>query len=463
MSFRQITQSAVILSFAAIVGLVTAGCTRTEGGAGPNGGAPQAQIASDPPSSAAEVGPICPEHGVPEAMCTRCKPSLIGKFKAAGDWCQEHGYPESVCPICRGTGDGTGAPPDRLEVRLKRPETARLAGIETAPVRSSPGDLELVANARIVYDAARIAQVNARASGIVIEVAVDVGQWVARGARLLLIESAEVGANRSHLQAARARERIAESDYLRQQRLFEKGIAAAQEVQAAEKEWEASKAETASLASALSLIGPEAGQASRFDVVAPLAGTVLRRGATLGERVGPDRELFTIADTRTMWAEIDVPERSAGLVAPGLAATIEIDGCGGPPLHGRIESMGTEIDPVTRTAHARVPLENPDGALRANMFGRARIALNAPPQSSLRVPREAVQSVDGESFVFVRLREDLFETRRVSLGREREDGVEIANGLTGSEQVVTTGSFLLKTETLKGSIGAGCCAAEPGK
>src|SRR5213594_1489452 len=45
-------------------------------------------------------GALCKEHGVLEAVCTKCNPALIAVFKAKGDWCEEHGFPESVCPIC---------------------------------------------------------------------------------------------------------------------------------------------------------------------------------------------------------------------------------------------------------------------------------------------------------------------------------------------------------------------------
>mgnify|MGYP001820771591 FL=1 len=53
-------------------------------------------------ASASAVAPgMCGEHGVPEALCTKCNPKLAEVFKAKGDWCEEHGFPESFCPICK--------------------------------------------------------------------------------------------------------------------------------------------------------------------------------------------------------------------------------------------------------------------------------------------------------------------------------------------------------------------------
>jgi cobalt-zinc-cadmium efflux system membrane fusion protein len=90
------------------------------------------------------------------------------------------------------------------------------------------------------------------------------------------------------------------------------------------------------------------------------------------------------------------------------------------------------------------------------MFGRAEIALGGA-RPTVMVPRAAVQRVKHVALVFVRAADDVFETRRVELGIADGDLVEIAKGVAAGEPVVTEGSFLLKTETLKGSIGAGCC------
>lgn len=110
----------------------------------------------------------------------------------------------------------------------------------------------------------------------------------------------------------------------------------------------------------------------------------------------------------------------------------------------------------TRTAMARVRLGNADGALRANMFGRAQITVGGI-EGVVTVPRAAVQRANGVDVVFVRLSGTQFTTRRVTTGARGDAWVEITQGVAAGEEVVTVGSFLLKTETLKGSIGAGCC------
>jgi len=127
-----------------------------------------------------------------------------------------------------------------------------------------------------------------------------------------------------------------------------------------------------------------------------------------------------------------------------------------------VKFVSPAIDPQTRTTRARAVLQNRDGALRANMYARARIVDDSNAASVL-VPREAVQDAKGVQLVFVQLSQDSYEARRVRTSPAEDDRVAIASDVRPGERVVTTGSFLLKTETLKESIGAGCCEVEPPK
>jgi cobalt-zinc-cadmium efflux system membrane fusion protein len=110
----------------------------------------------------------------------------------------------------------------------------------------------------------------------------------------------------------------------------------------------------------------------------------------------------------------------------------------------------------------RAPLDNPRGALRANMFARARIDVGGD-RSAVVVPTSAVQRARSATIVFVKLADDQYETRRVTVGSTDGQTTTLLKGIAPGEEVVTTGSFLLKTETLKESIGAGCCEADERK
>ena len=446
----------------ALIAVVLVGCARehepdeTAAHAAERKEAPRASAASD----------MCAEHGVLEALCTKCHPALTAVFKAKGDWCEEHGFPESICPTCHPERGGRpavaietkddGAPADGLPVNLKSPDIEKHAGIQTAKAVVSENAPGVDAVARIVYDAAKVARVNARAAGVVRDLRVDVGSKVKKGEALAVIESASVGADRSALMAAQARVKGAEAEAQRQRELAGLGISAAKNVQASEQELAAARAEVSAAQAALGVVGASADGTGGYVLAAPLQGVVVKRDVAVGQTVDTAAVLFEVVDASAMWAEIDVAEADLAHVAVGQEAVLSLDALPDHALSGTIDYIAPEVDAKTRTAKARIALKNVDGKLRANMYGRARISIGAGRQSVV-VPREALQTAKGVHVVFVRNGAGKFETRRVKLGLDLDDRVEIKDGLKAGEEVVTTGSFLLKTETLKDSIGAGCC------
>jgi len=414
------------------------------------------------------VAPLCREHGVVDALCTKCNPALIPVFSAKGDWCPEHGFPESICPICHPERGGRpqvdvsadGAAPDGTKIRFKTKDTARLAGIETVPAREQAEQAAVDATATIVFDATRVATVNARAAGVVRALSADVGTTVAAAAPLAVIESADFGAEQSRVSAASARVVLAEAAHRRATDLHREGIAPERRVLEARQELEAARAELVATRAALGIIGPGKDGPARYTLSSPIAGVVTRRAATMGQLVGSGDALFEVVDTSVVWAQIDVPEAALGAVAVGQPVAIMFDGVDQPETRGTISYLAPSIDPRTRTATARVALDNADGRLRANMFGRATIAVGDAGTTAVVVPAAAVQRVGDKRLVFVRLGEDAFETRRVRVLSTSADEVAISGRVAPGDPVVTVGSFLLKTETLKGSIGAGCCDGE---
>ncbi len=430
------------IGFLGLLALMSVGCTRQ---------------APAPEPVAVAAGAFCAEHGVPEAVCTICSPRLIPEFQAKGDWCAEHGLPESVCPICN--PDPVAAmdepPKDGLKVRLASPETAAIAGIETEKGSAVPGGDSFSVPARLTYDASRRAEVNARSAGVVRAVLVDLGSRVRKGMPLVVLDSPEVGADRSRLAAAAAEVDVARAQLERERALFADGITSQRAVQQAESELAAARAEVQAMEAAAGIVGG-GGTSGRYTLEAPLSGVVVRRSATVGRQVDREEVLLEIVDASVLWAEVDVPEPRLGDVAVGRAVVLTFDALSARSFMGTIASISPAADARTRTAMARVRLDNADGALRANMYGRAQIAVGGI-EGVVTVPRAAVQRANGVDVVFVRLSDTQFTTRHVTTGARGDSWIEITRGLAAGEDVVTVGSFLLKTETLKGSIGAGCC------
>src|SRR6185369_1494298 len=121
--------------------------------------------------------------------------------------------------------------------------------------------------------------------------------------------------------------------------------------------------------------------------------------------------------------------------------------------------IAASVDPASRTVRARVELPNRDRTLKAGAFLRAQIRVTVDHEALL-VPRDAVQRAESRTLVFVKRGDTLFEPVAVRTGEQEGELVEVVSGLEPGAEVVTTGAFLLKTEIMKESIGAGCCDVE---
>jgi cobalt-zinc-cadmium efflux system membrane fusion protein len=125
---------------------------------------------------------------------------------------------------------------------------------------------------------------------------------------------------------------------------------------------------------------------------------------------------------------------------------------------GQVTWVGTEVNDRTRTTRVRAELTNPSGRLRANQFGKAEIIVG-DEHRALLVPKAAVQRNKSVDLVFLPQDElgVYLPQRVVTKKSSRDDFIEVAWGLKPGQRVVTKGAFLLKTEIMKGAIGAGCC------
>lgn len=177
-------------------------------------------------------------------------------------------------------------------------------------------------------------------------------------------------------------------------------------------------------------------------------GTILDKHLTRGESVDRDKQTFVIADLNTVWVDLGVYQRDFERIAIGQRVRIEEASSDGHPAQGAISYITPALDPVTRTATARVVLDNRDRHWRPGMFVMAQVL--EEQSAAVAISRAAVQTLEGKPSVFVQT-ERGFEPRAVNLGREGASLVEVVSGLSAGERIVTENSFLLKAELGKGS------------
>lgn len=186
-------------------------------------------------------------------------------------------------------------------------------------------------------------------------------------------------------------------------------------------------------------------------VKAPEAGVLLERKVTPGSVVTAGEEMFVISDLSTLWMIAAVNEENFGKLRVGMGVKIRVQAYPDQVFSGRIVRFGEQLDAETRTVQARVELANPSGRLKPEMYATGEISL-AGTESAVFVPQAAVQQVNGQPTVFVQKGADRFEARLVEAGRSLDGQIRIIEGLGAGERVVVEGSYILKSQLLKGSL-----------
>jgi cobalt-zinc-cadmium efflux system membrane fusion protein len=444
----------------------------------------------------------CKGHEVAEAFCYQCNPALVPAFKAAGDWCAGHDRPESQCYVCnpeldpasKGTTDpeqvgvleqrppGPDVPRSQippavhcstegLVVQFDSADIAGDAGLELVPVEQRSLTQTLECNARLDYDGDLHSRLSSAVPGIVSVVHHDLGDAVEPGEPLVTIRSAELGAAKAAYLQALAALKLKQRNHAREADLLDQGAGTEKAEQEAETELADGRIAASRTEQELRRLGLSTQQIDEvarredtsptFVLSAPFAGRVVERETAVGEVVRPEVPLVAVADVSRMWAMADVYESDILDVQVGQSVVLQVEGLRGRTVPGRVTWVSSHVDSRTRTLQARVEVGNPDGLLRANMFAKATIAVR-DHHPALVVPVDAVQWEGCCNVVFVKRSEVLYEPRKVMLGVNTGRVYEVLSGVRAGEEVVTQGSFLLKTEILKGSIGAGCCEVDPG-
>ncbi|MGD2045398.1 MAG: efflux RND transporter periplasmic adaptor subunit [Gemmatimonadota bacterium] len=309
----------------------------------------------------------------------------------------------------------------------------------------------------ITYDQNRVSHVGPKTEGRVVELHVEVGTRVTEGQVLAHLESPEVGNTRAELTETEALVEIARENFERETRLEAQGISSRREVLDAEARLRTVEARRRSAEERLRLLGAAEhgdGHGGHFDIIAPYDGVVVERHGSRGEVVGPADNLFTVADLTRLWIELDIFERDLSLVSEGQSVEVTTAAWPGRTFPARIVYVGDVLDATRRTVPARVEIDNTDGALKPGMFATAVIE-TAGGESTLAVPRDAVQNVEGTEVVWVPGAEPgAFTARPVLAGRELPGGlIEIVSGLAAGDSFVVAGAFTLKAELAKGEFG----------
>ena len=360
------------------------------------------------------------------------------------------------------TASGSAHEPRKGTVHLTREQVAT-AGIQTATVERRAAAGFLRATATIEPAADRQARVGSRIAGRIVALKAGVGDQVKRGQPLGLIDSPELGRAAADYLAALAGARVTKETADRERTLFEKRISAERDWREAEAAAIRARAEKEAAENRLHALGVtdaelprqvEGHYSSTMSLTSPLDGLVVERSATLGQMAEPSQALFVVMDLREVWLLIDVYEQDVSQVKPGQRVKVKVAAYPGGEFQGAVQNVGAIVDAKTRTVKIRVVLPNPRAELKPGMFATATLEDTVGERRErLFAPAGAAQRDGTRTIVFVIQGENEFEPRAVKVGNQGDGWLEILEGLSEGETVVTRGSFALKSEMKKDEIG----------
>jgi cobalt-zinc-cadmium efflux system membrane fusion protein len=354
------------------------------------------------------------------------------------------------------------------------PQTQAEQKIEIAPVELGTAVVTQRARGHIALPDNATWRVGVVAEGRVERVYFNLGDSVKKGQVLARIHSHDVHdiraaysnavAERERLKAGEA---LAQKNYDRSQRLYALKAESVSQVETAKQELVNAQSATheadtivlreeTHLAEILGVradvLIDNSDDADLIPIAAPAGGRILQKNVTPGSTISPSTDAFVIGDLGRLWMLASVDTATLSNLHLGQMATITLPDVPEANYAGKITNLGQEFDPVTRLMQVRIEIRNPDNRLRPEMLASAEFSTAAGIPAVL-VPQEAIQQVNGQDVVFVRVASDRFKVQAVQTGENMRGNVRILQGLKPGEQVITRGSFIAKSQLLKSSIG----------
>lgn len=299
---------------------------------------------------------------------------------------------------------------------------------------SFPQHIEALGNAR----ANEAVDLTSKTSNVVVRIRFEEGQFVERGAVLLELDPAQARADLASAEAALVESR---ANFERSRQLSGSAVLSRAQLDQIEATLKSNEAKVASAK-------------ARLDdqyVRAPFSGRTGLRRVSVGGLVNPGTVITTLDDVSVIKVDFAVPETVVALLAPGLPIKAQSAAYPGRDFTGRVASVDSRVDPVSRSVLVRAELPNKDGVLKPGMF--MTVTLERDAAAALMMPEGAVVPEQGRTYVFV-VEDGRASRREVQLGRRRPGEVEVLAGLRANERVVVEGTLKVREGAQVREVGA---------
>ena len=358
------------------------------------------------------------------------------------------------------------------------PDQQQLAGISVVVVEPRRVLRTMSVPGQIVMNEQKTVHISPYADGRVVEVLKNQGDHVQRGQVLAYLHShsvhetigalAQAFANVTRLQGAvlyaqQKRDRY-EHLYSIQAASLEQKQDSQQELMQAQNDLANAQAavtmEREHLGDLLSVMPSSITPANLYQhelvpITTPISGTVITRAITSGMVLEPGNEAYTVSDLDEVWMIAQLNEADLSHLHIGDDVMVRSDAWPDQTFPGTVTMIGSTLDPATRTVQLRITLPNRAGRLKPQMFATAVVSESQSPSNmrqAVFVPEEALQEVNGVPVVFITTDGTHFSPRSVKTMKPVNGQVEVSEGLRPGDLVAVKGTFILKSELLKGTI-----------
>ncbi|MCX6640961.1 MAG: efflux RND transporter periplasmic adaptor subunit [bacterium] len=326
---------------------------------------------------------------------------------------------------------GGGNVSNRVEVTID-PSRQQLIGLRTATVMHSDISSDWRTVGVVQINPTKVTKTNVKVFGYVEKVFADfVGKSVRRGEPLFTYYSPDLlAAQQDYLlahKASRSGGVDASNDSLMLSVVRQKLML-----------WDVSQVDIIRL--------EQTGAATRaLTIVSPVTGVVTAKNIVAGSSMNPGDAAYEITDLNSVWVLADAYQSDAANIKIGMSATITLQSLPHRIFKGTVAFVDPLLDPQSRTFKVRINVDNSSGELKPEMF--ADIELQSSGHDALTIPADAIIPSGRTNMVFVALSEGKFQPRAVKLGEKSGDRVEVIEGLSEGENVVTRANFLIDSES----------------
>ena len=335
-------------------------------------------------------------------------------------------------------------PPPGLIALLKEQQWSMPFEVALAEEREIPNTIPVAGE--IVAPGSALAHVSTLVAGVIVAGGPSPapGHRVEAGETLALIAPTSLDNSYARLRADLV---AAEREASRAERLFAVGAIAERRLEHARHELEVAVAAFEAIGGVLPPDDGAGSDSGLYDLRSPISGVISERHVASGQHVDAGTHAFTVVNPETLWFVGRVPARHTTEAGDVRSAWFTVEGTTQVHTARRVVSVGTVIDPDSRTLPVRLEVPNPDRILKVGMFADGRLQVG-DPVSGIAVPAEAVLEEDGLAVVYAKVGGEAFQRRVVQLGPSDGSWTIVSAGIESGEQVVTTGAYQVRLASL---------------